>query len=435
MTTAAPVHFTRGRRLAALVVNGAHLRADLVAAITSASVNLSSQQISTLSFTVNDADVALLHRDAFAKGSPVDYGSLALQVESRQVVDNGGLPALQATCRSRVIGKLKTAKGGHIRTHLSPSTYIGVDVRAAGGRLLAQPSPVRATIARVHDAQTNETAFDVHVRLASELGFLYFEAEGVVYFGKPSWLVRQMPVIPIAWAGRGTDGRLYSVPHMRDDVADIAAGTTGTLTGNPDFLEVAVPGRAVSLRGMGSYDGLYLVTGLSMQLDGYSPASLEIATPIDPVPQPPDVTAAGKSPTIGAAAGGPASAKAKAAIDAFSSVIGTPYRFGGAEPGGFDCSGGTQWAYGRAGVTLPRTAAAQWNSGAHPDLGPGPNLAKLRPGDLLFWATDTANPASIHHVAMYIGNGQMIAAPHTGANVGIQDVYSSGYIGASRPAP
>lgn len=432
----AAVHFTRNRRLAALLVNGAKLRTDLVEAITSSGVALSSQQISTLSFTVNDADVALLHRDAFARGTPVDYGTLKLQVESRQVVDNGGLPALQATCRSRIIGALKKAKGGQVRTHLSPSTYIGIDVRAAGGRLIAQPSPVRASIQRVHDTQTNETAFDVHVRLASELGYLYFEAEGVVYFGKPSWLVRQMTAIPIRWAGRATDGRLYSVPHMRDDLSDVRAAATGTLTGDPDFLELAIPGRAVSLRGMGSYDGLYLVTGLTMSLDGFSPASVEIASPVDPVPQPPD-TSAGKSPGIGlttAEAGGKASKVALAAVDAFSSVIGTPYRWGGNEPGGFDCSGGTQWAYGRAGVTLPRTAAAQWSSGAHPDVAPL-TVAALRAGDLVFYASNLADPSTIHHVGMAIGNGQMIAAPHTGALVGIQDIYPSGYIGASRPAP
>ena len=60
-------------------------------------------------------------------------------------------------------------------------------------------------------------------------------------------------------------------------------------------------------------------------------------------------------------------------------------------------------------------------------------LADLEPGDLLFWATDPSNPATIHHVAIYAGNGYMIAAPHTGADVTLQRVYLDGFIGATRP--
>jgi cell wall-associated NlpC family hydrolase len=72
-------------------------------------------------------------------------------------------------------------------------------------------------------------------------------------------------------------------------------------------------------------------------------------------------------------------------------------------------------------------AADQYNAGPHP------SLAALEPGDLLFWATDVTNPATIHHVTMYLGNGMMIAAPHTGTVVQIQPVYMPGFIGATRP--
>ena len=58
---------------------------------------------------------------------------------------------------------------------------------------------------------------------------------------------------------------------------------------------------------------------------------------------------------------------------------------------------------------------------------------ELLPGDLLFWATNTADPATIHHVALYIGDGYMIEAPHTGAVVHVAPVYLDGYIGATRP--
>jgi cell wall-associated NlpC family hydrolase len=118
---------------------------------------------------------------------------------------------------------------------------------------------------------------------------------------------------------------------------------------------------------------------------------------------------------------------AAAAIAAAHSRLGVPYVWGATGPDAFDCSGLTQWSYAHAGITLPRVAAAQWGSGPHP------SLSQLEPGDLLFWALDVTNPATIHHVAMYVGHGLMIAAPHTGENVQIQAVYMQGFIGATRP--
>jgi cell wall-associated NlpC family hydrolase len=131
-----------------------------------------------------------------------------------------------------------------------------------------------------------------------------------------------------------------------------------------------------------------------------------------------------------AAAGESAAAPTSAAAAAIAEArtrLGDPYVWGAQGPASFDCSGLTQWAYARAGIALPRVAAAQWHSG------PQIALADLSPGDLLFWATDPSNPATIHHVALYIGGGEMIAAPHTGEDVQVQRVYSGGFIGAVRP--
>ena len=116
-----------------------------------------------------------------------------------------------------------------------------------------------------------------------------------------------------------------------------------------------------------------------------------------------------------------------AAIGAARTRLGLPYVWGATGPSTFDCSGLTQWAYAAAGVALPRTSREQWF------VGPHPSLDQLQPGDLLFWATNTADPASIHHVALYIGGGYMIEAPHTGAVVHVTPVYLDGYIGATRP--
>jgi cell wall-associated NlpC family hydrolase len=117
-----------------------------------------------------------------------------------------------------------------------------------------------------------------------------------------------------------------------------------------------------------------------------------------------------------------------AAVLAFArSQLGKPYLWGATGPDTYDCSGYTGAAYAAAGVQLPRTSRQQWFAGTQVELG------RLQPGDLLFWADDLSDPGTIHHVAIYRGDGMMLAAPHSGDVVKEQPVYLSGYIGAVRP--
>jgi cell wall-associated NlpC family hydrolase len=109
--------------------------------------------------------------------------------------------------------------------------------------------------------------------------------------------------------------------------------------------------------------------------------------------------------------------------------IGRPYQWGGAGPDTYDCSGLTMQAWARAGVQLLHYTGYQWEEGPHVPLG------DLQRGDLLFFATNTADPGTIHHVGIYIGNGMMVDAPYTGVDVRIDSMYQpGGLIGAVRPA-
>jgi cell wall-associated NlpC family hydrolase len=119
---------------------------------------------------------------------------------------------------------------------------------------------------------------------------------------------------------------------------------------------------------------------------------------------------------------------AAAAVRAALGQVGKPYRWGATGPASFDCSGLVRFAYAEAGLSLPRTSRQQWSAGRHLQVG------ELRPGDLVFWAHDPADPATIHHVGIYVGQGLMVHAPHTGALVRVDAVRPSGYAGATRPA-
>ncbi len=129
-------------------------------------------------------------------------------------------------------------------------------------------------------------------------------------------------------------------------------------------------------------------------------------------------------PTPGASA-----AQGDAAADWALTQLGKPYQWGAAGPGSYDCSGLAMEAWARAGVRLLHWTGYQWVSGPHVPL------AGLRRGDLVFYAFNIADPATIHHVGIYLGHGLMVDAPYTGSFVRIDSIYAfPGLIGATRPA-
>ena len=145
--------------------------------------------------------------------------------------------------------------------------------------------------------------------------------------------------------------------------------------------------------------------------------------------------------------GGWSAAKGQAAVAAAERWVGTPYSWGGGSSSGpttgicgpngaendckivgFDCSGLTSYAWAQVGIDLPSYSVYQYTLGQHIAT------SDLLAGDFLFYANDTSDPSTIHHVSMYMGNGQMIEAPYSGAYVQIVPVsFGNGYIGATRP--
>jgi cell wall-associated NlpC family hydrolase len=129
-----------------------------------------------------------------------------------------------------------------------------------------------------------------------------------------------------------------------------------------------------------------------------------------PAPAPPPAPAPAPSPPPASASG------AQAAISFARQQIGEPYVWGAAGPGSWDCSGLTMGAWQAGGRYLPHYSVAQYEQSTPISAG------ALQPGDLLFWGSSSA-PSSIYHVALYVGNGQMIHAPRTGRPVTEESMY------------
>ena len=123
--------------------------------------------------------------------------------------------------------------------------------------------------------------------------------------------------------------------------------------------------------------------------------------------------------------GGFANGPSNGVVSIAFQYLGIPYKWAGATPAtGFDCSGLVQYVYAQLGVSLPHNAAAQFNS----PLAVSVPRNQLQPGDLVFFD-------GLDHVGIYIGGGDFIDAPHTGAFVRIDSLtgwYAAKYDGAKR---
>jgi cell wall-associated NlpC family hydrolase len=112
------------------------------------------------------------------------------------------------------------------------------------------------------------------------------------------------------------------------------------------------------------------------------------------------------------------------------SLRGTPYRNGGSDPGGFDCSGFTQFVFSRYGIALPRDVRSQYQ------LGSIVEPADLEAGDLVFFNTTDRD---VSHVAIAIGGDEFVHAPSSSGVVRVEHLgasyWSQRYAGARRVAP
>ena len=112
----------------------------------------------------------------------------------------------------------------------------------------------------------------------------------------------------------------------------------------------------------------------------------------------------------------PESNASQSVLEYAKQFIGTPYVYGGSSPSGFDCSGFVKYVYSNFGVNLTRTTYSQVNEGTY--------VARenLQPGDLVFFGTS----GNVHHVGIYVSDGNFIHAPKPGTTVRIETL-NSGY--------
>jgi hypothetical protein len=290
-------------RLRSVVIGSTRVAEDVAAAITKASISASTTQTTQLVMQIVDPALALLTGSFAPKRTPVLYATLKLEVAVREIIVVGtSTPALQLTCRSQGIQTLKRATGARTWGGLSYTDWLRQQCAAVGLGFVGQPSAKRTIARTVTKGQPPQSTWEVATNGASDLGFLLFEAGGVVYFGQPTWLAAHLPQVSVRWAGAGgpnTTPGLTQVPTVRDSDDDPTVGYTGLLACVPDLAETLAPPCAITVEGIGPYSARYLATDLELDLDGVTTASVSIATPVNPAPVTDSTSTASTSAAVG----------------------------------------------------------------------------------------------------------------------------------------
>jgi cell wall-associated NlpC family hydrolase len=285
-------------------------------------------------------------------------------------------------------------------------------------------------------------------------GSTYPEAEALLTAAGPGQLIQRAALLEAAGKNRSDVVDRVTVLQQQatatEQVARTSLAEAGTLKEQANAaLEVATNAE-ISARAQAA-DLTTQQTQLQTQLAtaqqqlttmiGERAAAERVAAVAPPAPKPTPPPAPAPSGDATPSAGPGSSSAAQTAINAAKRYLGTPYAWGGggtAGPGpgldpdkgviGFDCSGLTQYAYGQAGISIPRNSRSQYASL------PKVSSDDLQAGDLVFWGSGGSDPGSIEHVAIYLGGNQVIQAPQSGDVVKISRMWWGGYVGAVRPS-
>lgn len=432
-----------------VIFRGAKLRADVSEVITSASIDLSADQVSEIRLELEDPDFDIL-RDGYIKlNTLVDYQDLKHQIAALETTDgDSGRGGLSITCRPAAVQKLKARRGPMVLKNISPSEFIARECESVGAKYFVEPSAKRKQIARdvvkAGEAVGNEapSTWTTFTRLADELGFMLFEvgseAGSVIYFGRPSYFMKTAPTsndptrfVRAYWNVGEEFYRTRTPPKVRASV-DSTDGITVDVELAMERSEECRPGRVLVLRGVPGFDANYFITSVNFELAGVGTVSVSAKTPIDPDPNPPEATTTttktvglngkvtpGKSTSTTPDTSG---RRDKGSVDDFvyqalkqagdRYIFGAEARKSDADPNVFDCSELVEWACAQVGVNIPDGSGNQrnfcWSKGGKIST----EQAIRTRGALLF-----ANG----HVAISLGNGKTIEAVNRSYGVRIMN--------------
>lgn len=272
-----------------IYISSAKWKGDISTKISRLVIDISTEMASEIQFVFMDPGLKMLKEKKIPLGASVKFQGEKMVVSAIEV-DGGvsGTGAVSITCRSRLIDKLKKRKGKYVRKSTSPTSFIRAEIQAVGGKFVGQTTKVRKQISRdiveKKDKSTRDnSAWTTIQRLAQEEGFIAFESEGTVYFGKPTWLTknRQKHTVKYGVSTSNTDKHYAAMtPNCRQSVDDHNVATLSLRLPKSRFSSIQV-GEVIKLSGMGMFSRSYLVNSKTF-VDSEDTFELAAETPDDP---------------------------------------------------------------------------------------------------------------------------------------------------------
>lgn len=258
---------------------------DLTKHLISMTVSRTMGQISELAVAVDDPGFALLAKVGEPLGAKIHTMNLDYIVDSMDVDAGGGSGGMTLNCRPRAVRDLKKRRGAYVMNNVSPTTWVEHEVHAVGGSFRGQSSPVRSRVARDVTSENSDekpSSWTTIGRLAQELGFELYEDDGRFYFGKPSWLIKNIGRIKIDYTDGVRSRRPTTLPTMSASLDDPDSAEYSFSMG-VEFAVDVTPGIRVDITNFPLRNGSYLLTNIDHPIYGSTgDLALTLKKPVDP---------------------------------------------------------------------------------------------------------------------------------------------------------
>ena len=397
-----------GAALKKLTVSGSPI-SNISETCISASLKVSTSQVSTMTFLFNDTLTLQLFRSGSLKGgTSIRYGDWAVTVDTQKVQPGKAGPQVQVTAYSSFVTKLRNQTGAKNWGNQDVSAWVNSQINAVGARALVQSGMGKQEIMREKPSGTSrQSTWDVMTNLARQQGAWLFEYGDRIVFGRPTWFMeREARSI---WALEWNSWSDYS-----DAMSGLPKYTSGTEGKSDEKLTVSLvaangdtirPGDEVKLSGnVGSMGGRWLVVSCTYPLTVNGTVTVDCERPVNPEKQ--AVVGAKKTASAkrveakGKAKPAPAAKKASSWFTNWLRThVGGKW---GVETYGVQCVGlAKQYAKDLYGV-WPRGNGKDWYYGSvqRQHFTPIGRGSKAQPGDIACWGA--ALGGGYGHVAIVV---------------------------------
>jgi hypothetical protein len=241
---------------------GAKRSEDVMESISKAKMSYSANGSSQFDFTVQDPNLIMNNNGYFMIRRLIEYDETKWEIAAVNV--NAEKPdSVDVTCRTEGIQKLKRDKGGKNFGKISPTSFAAQMAAKYGLEFYGERSTAKEAITRTQNERTDESSWDVLRRLASDLEFELFEADGILYFASRKNLIANQPLTRVWWPpGNVPSGFKETMPvrnlRLRRSDNDPLGGTLNANVDRTNGIQLR-PGMAISVGGIAFFENWFMV--------------------------------------------------------------------------------------------------------------------------------------------------------------------------------